>query len=154
MSLIALEWLPVGVGLAASLTGLLGLGSALVPRFRTKHTSLAANSALYLVAGVLLLLPVFGFLRERIAAAVTPALVPVEIGLTSDPEGAEVYLDGIFVGYTPITFQRPQGATVFYRIQAGEAVPDAAIYEDFEGEMVVEEAVTVSVWLDRKPLGP
>ena len=151
-----LEWLPVGIGVAAALTGLLGLGLAFVPKLRTTKPALVANSARYLLAGTLLLLPVSRPVRGRFTPPEPPVAVAplVETGLTSDPEGAEVYLDDVFVGTTPLTFQRSKGSVVAYRVQAGEAVPDATAYESYEGEIVVDEAVTVSVWLNRKPLEP
>ncbi len=150
MTPTAFQWLPVGLGVAVSLLGLLGLGSSLLPGLRTKHATLVADSALYFVTGVLLVLPVFAFTNHR--AAPVPKLV--EIGLTSDPEGAEVYLDGVFAGHAPLTFQRPKGALVRYRVQAGEAAADTFAYESYAGEVRIEKAVVISVWLDREPLEP
>ena len=143
---IALQWLPVGIGLTVALLGLVGLGVAALPGRRDRRSSLVVDSTLYLATGLLLLLPVFAFRGER----VVPDLV--ETGLTSDPTGAEVYLNGVFVGHTPLVFLRPQGALVRYRVQAGETAPGGFVYNAYEGRLTVEEAVTVSVWLNREPL--
>ncbi|CAN5737017.1 hypothetical protein BH24DEI2_BH24DEI2_04730 [soil metagenome] len=148
MRVIALEWLPVVLSLGAFLTGFVGLGSALF--FKNRRSQLI-GSALYLVAGTLLVLPVVGFVREQVATVGVPR---VEIGVTTDPDGANVYLDDVFVGTTPLTFERLRGTRVRYRVEAKPSVLQGAAFESYEDDLVVKEAVTVSVWLNRLPLEP
>ena len=145
---IALEWLPVGLGSVALLTGLLGLGSAF---FLKNRAARLTSSALYLVAGTLLVVPVFGFVREQVATVGVPR---VEVSLTTDPDGADVYLDDVFAGTAPLTFTRLRGARVHYRVEAEPSLLAGASFESYEDDLVVDEAVTVSVWLNRLPLEP
>ena len=145
----AFQWLPVGIGVTVSLLGLLGLAAALLPTWRTKYKALVADSTFYLVTGALLL-GVFTVTGGRVA----PGQPLVETGLTSDPTGAAVYLDDVFAGYTPLAFRRPKGTRVRYRIQVDKAVTDMFVYESYKGEVTVDEAVIISVWLNREPLEP
>lgn len=144
----ALAWLPVGLGAVALIAGLVGLGSAL---FLKNRRSQLNGGALYLIAGTLLVVPVFGFVREQVATVGVPR---VEVSLTSDPDGADVYLDGVFAGTAPLSFERLRGTRVHYRVEAAPSVLADAAFESYEGDLVVAEAVTVSVWLNRLPLEP
>lgn len=156
----ALEWLPVGIGLLSLTCGLIGLLLASLAAVRRNHPRLLRGSALYVIAGLLLLAPAAGFIaappvpaeKPRVSAPAPVRETPARATLTllSDPSGADVLVDGVVVGRTPYRTTLPVGSTFVYEVRAGSGVADPSLYEVFRGSYDVTEDVSVSVWLDRK----
>jgi hypothetical protein len=76
------------------------------------------------------------------------ATVPeqAKIHITSDPEGAQLFVDSVYQGLTPHTVEAPQGETLHYRV-----VSDEDVYKSYAGTLDVQEDQNISVWLDRLP---
>ena len=67
------------------------------------------------------------------------------VNLTSDPSGALVYLDGVYVGYTPKTIFVPQGFSTFVVTKPG--------YSTWQAATLVIGNLTRNIHVDLTPLG-
>ena len=140
-----LQWLPVVLGSSALTLGTAGLLLALLPSLQKRQESILQGSALYLLTGVLFILPAFDSALQLIDPPPT-----VTLSLTSDPSGADVYSGEKFLGTTPLELRLAQNTSFTYHVRAGDSVPDKSLYKPFEGSVIIEEDVAVSVWLDRR----
>lgn len=140
-----LRWLPVILGSSALTLGTAGLLLALLPSLRKRQEPLLKGSALYLLTGVLFILPMFDSALQLIDPPPT-----VTLTLTSDPSGADIYSEDTFLGTTPLELRLPQDTLFTYRIRAGDDVPDKSLYQPFEDSVVLERDASIDVWLNRR----
>ena len=133
------------LGSSALLAGITGLLLALLPTLQKRRQQLLKGSAFYLLAGVLFILPAFGFVAQLIDPPST-----VTLTLTSDPSGADVYSSDKFLGTTPLELKLAPDTPFPYTVRAGDSVPDRALYQPYEDSVTLEEDTAVSVWLDRR----
>lgn len=83
------------------------------------------------------------------SAATKPPARQVEVLVTSDPIGADVYLEGKRIGATPVTMFVPAATLVSYRVVAQEPYAEYKLYKEFRGTINTPDPTSVSVWLDR-----
>ena len=140
-----LRWLPVILGSSALALGTAGLLLALLPSLQKRQEPLLKGSALYLLTGILFVLPVFDFALKLIDP---PPIVVLT--LTSDPSGADVYSGDRFLGTTPLELRLASNTPFAYSVRAGDGVPDKSLYQAFEDSVVLEKDASIDVWLDRK----
>lgn len=74
---------------------------------------------------------------------------PVAVTFTSDPEGAQVYVDGRPRGVTPTTIELEAGEPTSYRIVTNEPYDDYDLYEPYSGTVTPTEDIAVDVWISR-----
>jgi hypothetical protein len=85
----------------------------------------------------------------RVEPKINLAFSFVTIDLTSDPMGADVFINRRLRGQTPLKLLIPQNQTVTYRVSAAPNPEKRLRYESFEGIFQEAENRQVSVWLDR-----
>ncbi len=68
----------------------------------------------------------------------------VQVTFTSDPKGAELFVDRKLEGTTPLTVQVPNGKDINYQL-----IADQMLYRPFEGTLSATEDESISVWIDR-----
>ena len=109
------------------------------------------SRGIYLELGVLavlvaLVVPTILLAAQRQVAA-ERALVT--LGITSDPEGADVIVDDLVVGRTPLRVRLERGEPVSLRVQAREPFLDYDLYKPYRARLEVEADRNMHVWIPR-----
>lgn len=71
------------------------------------------------------------------------------VTFTSDPTGANVYIDGQLKGKTPLTVDIKTNTDTTYLIIADEPFEDYNLYKDYRGVLNPIKPDDISVWLER-----
>ena len=90
--------------------------------------------------------------NENLAVTPTPAEETARLAnvtITSDPEGAELTINGDRKGSTPVSFQVPVDSTISYRLVAEDDIAEYDLYVPFEGSLEVADDEAISVWIER-----
>jgi len=142
-------------GLWLLLVGLLWWALARLWPGRSRYAQRSAQSLMGLAA--LLLIAAFGL--NFLTPASTPVRVPVpavevelepllvELTITTDPEGALIYLQGEYIGQSPLTASVTAGQVSYV------VVADPSLYRPFAGQVTVGEERNLAVWIDRRVSG-
>lgn len=72
----------------------------------------------------------------------------IAIGVTSDPTGASVLVEGREAGRTPVTINVPVDTPTNYSVIAEEPY-EYRLFKPFSGTLTVSEPQNVSVWIER-----
>lgn len=71
------------------------------------------------------------------------------IELSSDPEGANVFIADQLRGQTPLNVIVPNSESISYRVSAPQNSETGEAYIDFEGTLTTESTNKINVWLER-----
>lgn len=113
-------------------------------RDRARLRTLALTTVALLLLFFLLLTSGTGSGTSRAGGASAPVRATATLRVSSDPEGAALYVAEAFVGRTPAAVEVPLNTPVVYRLVAGETR-----YRPFLGTFSAAEDKNISVWLDR-----
>ncbi len=81
---------------------------------------------------------------QELTAAPTATL-----SVTSDPEGAAVIIDDIWVGTTPVTVNLELGSEVQLRVEAQEPFAEYDLFKPYRSTITVDRDRDLSVWITR-----
>jgi PEGA domain len=73
----------------------------------------------------------------------------INVTVTSDPTGAEVIVEDVSKGFTPITLSIPQNTVTAYSVRVIEPYDDYNLYKSYDGIFNLSKDETVSVWIER-----
>lgn len=127
-----------------SLTTAPTLGRTPAPARRQSRTPLLE----ILVVGVLLLLVVPTLILTA-RHQVNAARAHVVLSVTSDPSGASVIVDNLWVGRTPMQVDLQRGEPVSLRVVAREPYLEYDLYKPFRREITLEDNRNIDVWIPR-----
>jgi len=71
------------------------------------------------------------------------------LSVSSDPEGAAVIIDDIWVGTTPVSVNLEQGSEIELRLEAAEPFSEYDLYKLYRSTLVVDRDRDLSVWITR-----
>jgi hypothetical protein len=113
-------------------------------RTRVRLRTLALTTVAVLVLLFLLLVGGARSGTSKAGGASAPVRATVTLRVSSDPEGAALYVAGAFMGRTPAAVEVPLHTPVAYKLVAPETR-----YRPFLGTFGAAEDKNISVWLDR-----
>jgi hypothetical protein len=73
----------------------------------------------------------------------------IQIDLSSDPTGADVFIDNELRGKTPLSLSLSKNTPIAYRVTASPDTATGVRFKPFEGVFDTSENSEISVWLDR-----
>ncbi|MGL4609022.1 MAG: PEGA domain-containing protein [Trueperaceae bacterium] len=84
--------------------------------------------------------------------SVTTATEIVEVSFTSDPSGANLYIDSVYQGETPLSVKRPVGTPFYYSLAAEDIYTDYDLYKLYGASYTPLKTEAISVWIERTTL--
>jgi hypothetical protein len=73
----------------------------------------------------------------------------VQLSLSSDPEGASVIIDDLWVGRTPLQLDVERGQEFSFRVEAREPYLEYHLYKPYRSRLSLEENRNLHVWIPR-----
>jgi hypothetical protein len=73
----------------------------------------------------------------------------VQLSLSSDPDGASVIIDDLWVGRTPLQLDVERGQEFSIRVEAREPYLEYDLYKPYRSRLSLEENRNLHVWIPR-----
>ena len=83
--------------------------------------------------------------RQQVSAA----RAQVVLSVTSDPAGASVIVDNLWVGRTPMEVDLQRGEPVSLRVVAREPYLEYDLYKPYRSQLTLEDDRNIHVWIPR-----
>jgi hypothetical protein len=132
------------IGLSA-ITATPGLGRA--PAQRAKRQFKAPVLEFVVIALLVLLVVPTLILAAR--NQVQAERAQVMLSVTSDPSGASVIVDNLWVGRTPMQVDLTRGEPIALRVVAREPYLEYDLYKPYRAELTLEDNRNIRVWIPR-----